>query len=206
MRSKRKSAAFVREYVSDLLRESPDGKKRLRIFDFDDTLVVTDARIWVTGIDGNKFSLTPGEFAVYDKAAGEVMDFSEFERLINPRAVAWMVEILREVHAKYGSAGLVILSARTSPAPIVQFLTSVGMPDIEVKALNDASPSVKAHWVDAWIRDRGLDYVEFFDDSHKNVAAVRALQNAHPNVRLVVRHVNHARGFETKQEPATAAK
>jgi|SRR6478609_250620 len=195
MKSQRKLAALVREYARDLLREPTDGTRRLRIFDFDDTLVLTDAKIWVTTGDGNRFSLTPGEFALYEKNPGEVMDFTEFSQLINPRVIGWMGQILRMVYDRYSHKGSIILSARTAPEPIVQFLTSVGMSDIEVKALNNADPTIKAGWVDTWIRERELDHVEFFDDSHKNVAAVRQLRELHPNVNIVVRHVDHESGF-----------
>jgi hypothetical protein len=44
----------------------------------------------------------------------------------------------------------------------------------------------------AWIADKieqGYDDVAFFDDSEKNVAAVRSLKRSYPNVKLDVRHV-----------------
>ena len=190
MKSKRKTAALLREYIRALLREEREVK-RLRVFDFDDTLVVTDARVWVSDSQGRRFALTPGEFAVYDKKPGDVMDYTEFTQLINPRAIAWTGRILRNVYDMYGPEGLIVLSARTSAEPITQFLNDAGMPDVEVKALNNADPSAKAAWVDTWIREKNLDYVEFFDDSHKNIAAVKRLKKQHPDVHIVVRHVVH---------------
>jgi hypothetical protein len=190
MKSKRKAAALLREYIRGLLREG-GNVKRLRVFDFDDTLVVTDARVWVTPVDGERFALTPGEFAVYEKRPDDVMDYSEFQQLINPRAIAWTGRILRNVYDKYGPEGLVILSARSTPEPIQQFLRDAGMPGVEVRALNNADPKAKAAWVDTWIREKNLDYVEFFDDSHKNIAAVKQLKHDHPDVHIVVRHVVH---------------
>lgn len=190
MKSKRKAAALLREYIRGLVREEK-SLKRLRVFDFDDTLVVTDAKVWVTDAAGKRFALTPGEFAVYDKSPGDTFDYTEFQQLINPRAIAWTGRILRNVYDKYGPDGLVILSARSTPAPIQQFLQDAGMPGIEVVALNNADPAVKADWIDHWIRERDLDHVEFFDDSHKNIAAVRELRHLHPGVHIVVRHVVH---------------
>ncbi len=190
MSSKRKSAALLREYVRSLLAEVK-GPKRLRVFDFDDTLVITDTHVWVTPESGDRFALTPGEFAVYDQKPGDVMDYSEFHHLINPRAITWMGRILRNVYDKYGPEGVIILSARSSDAPIIQFLNDAGMPGIEVHALGNSDPKAKAYWIDKWIRERGLDYVEFFDDSHKNVEAVKLLKHEHPEVHIVVRHVIH---------------
>ncbi len=190
MKSKRKTAALLREYIRGLFRERQEVK-RLRVFDFDDTLVVTDAKVWITPEYGERFALTPGEFAVYDKKSTDVMDYTEFRQLINPRTIEWTTRILRNVYDKYGPEGLIILSARATPEPIVKFLQDAGMPDIEVKALGDVDPKVKAAWIDTWIREKNLDYVEFFDDSHKNIAAVRALKDLHPDVHMVVRHVVH---------------
>lgn len=190
MKSKRKAAALLREYIKRLIREGT-GPKRLRVFDFDDTLVVTDAKVKVTDSSGTTRTLSPGEFAVYEKAPGDTFDFTDFQGLINPREVIWTGRILRNVYNKYGPAGLVILSARTSDVPIKQFLADAGLKNIEVKALNNADPMAKAEWIDRWIRERGLEYVEFFDDSHKNIAAVKALRKLHPDVHIIARHVVH---------------
>lgn len=190
MKSKRKATALLREYVRDVANESP-GRRRLRIFDFDDTLVVTDTRIWLTRPGCEKTALTPAEFAVYEKQPDDVLDFTEFRQLINPRAIVWTGRMLRQVYDRYGPEGVVILSARTWSEPIQQFLDAAGLGDIEAVALADANPLTKADRVDRWIRERNLDYVEFFDDSNKNVDAVKKLSQLHPNVHIVVRHVIH---------------
>jgi len=190
MKSKSKLTQLLSEHIQELANEE-QGPKRLRVFDFDDTLVVTDAKVHVVHADGTKQVLTPGEFAVYDKQPGDVFDYTEFKQLINPRAITWTGQILRHVYEKYGPQGLVILSARSVPEPIMQFLHDLGMPGVEVVALDNADPKVKAGWIDRWIRERGLDHVEFFDDSHKNIAAVKDLKELHPGVHVVVRHVVH---------------
>jgi len=210
MRSKRKTAALLREYIKGLLREE-NVIKRLRVFDFDDTLVVTDAKVWVISKTGVRTALTPGEFAVYEPKRGETFDFTDFHQLINPRAITWTGRILRNVYNKYGPDGLVILSARSTPSPIIKFMNDIGLGDVEVKALNNADPKMKAMWIDTWIRERGLNYVEFFDDSHKNIAAVKELRKLHPDVHIIVRHVVHthppthgfSKHYGTKQEPTS---
>lgn len=188
MYSKKKIKVLLKEYIDAIMIEAVTPK-RLRVFDFDDTLVTTDAKVLVTDADGNQWTLTPGEFAVYEKQHGDEFDYSEFKQLINPRAIAWTGKVLRSVYNKYGPDGLVILSARSTPDPIEQFLHDIGIRGVEIRALDNADPMAKAAWVDRWIRERDLDYVEFFDDSHKNVAAVKALQHVHPEVTIVVRHV-----------------
>lgn len=191
MKSKMKTTALMKEYIFRLINEKL-REKRLRIFDFDDTLVITDAKIYVKNLEtGDSFVLSPGEFAVYEKKTGDEFDFSDFQKLINPRAITWTGKIIRNIYNKYGPAGFVILSARTSAVPIHQFLDDAGMPGIEIVALNNADPNAKAQKVDEWIIQKDLDVVEFFDDSHKNIAAVKALSKKHPGVKIIGRLVVH---------------
>ena len=44
--------------------------KRLRIFDFDDTLVKTDSYVYVNNGD-SQIKLTPGQYAVYNEKDGD---------------------------------------------------------------------------------------------------------------------------------------
>ena len=61
-------------FLRDLLNED----KKLRIFDFDDTLVKTKSHIYITHRDGKKSKLSPGEYAVYTPKQGDQFDFSDF--------------------------------------------------------------------------------------------------------------------------------
>ncbi len=196
MNSDKKSEAyfsaeeFLKERVSFVKNEKKNNK-RLRVFDFDDTLVITDAKVWVTDKNGKKFSLSASELTTYEKQEGDVFDYAEFKQLLNPRAITWMCKILKHVYYKQGNVGLAILSARVSTEPITQFLSSVGILDVEIKALNDACPQLKASAIDEWIISRELNYVEFFDDSHKNIKHVSSLATKHKNVRIITHHVMH---------------
>jgi hypothetical protein len=183
------SMKLLREYVSEIAKEPKLVGKRLRVFDFDDTLVKTDAVVHVTRSDGSTFDMVPGEFAAYDKQLGETFDYRDFTKLINPRAIVWTNRILHNVYAHHGPNGIVVLSARSTTAPIEQFLHSTGLRGIETVALGTPTAEAKAAWIDARIRRDSLDVVECFDDSHKTVVAIRALQPLHPNTKIIVRHV-----------------
>ena len=161
---------LLKEYVKELILEE-SSVKRLRVFDFDDTLVKTDAKVWVTNND-EVFPLTPGEFAVYEPEPGDKFDYTEFGMLINPRVIHWTVKILTNVYSKYGPNGLVILTARDSSSPVEQFLNDAGFSGIQIVALGSSDPMKKAGWIDQKIRADDLELVEFFDDSHKNIHAV----------------------------------
>jgi FMN phosphatase YigB (HAD superfamily) len=187
------SAKLLREYISEIATEAQVPKRRLRIFDFDDTLVKTDAMVHVTDAQGLKFDLMPSEFATYERQPGDKMDYTDFHLLINPRAIRWTNRILERVYDTHGEAGVVVLSARSSHVPIEQFLNELGLTGIEIIALDNADPAVKASWVSARIERDSLEFVEFFDDSHKNVAAIRELQNGHPTVQIVARCIVYNR-------------
>jgi len=182
---------LVKQFVWETLRRKNDGRRRLRVFDFDDTLVVTDARVHVTNKTKNSFSLSPSEYATYEPKPGDKFDFNEFERLINPREITWTGKILRSVYKKHGSTGLVILTARGTPDPIQQFLDSIGITDIPIVTLNSNDPFAKSNWIAGEIENGDVGYVEFFDDSSRNVAAVAALKSKYPGVTIRTRHIIH---------------
>jgi hypothetical protein len=184
------STKLLSEYIR-AVREGQRGRK-LWVFDFDDTLVKTDANTHVTNGD-RKFDLSPAEYAVYDKQPGDQFDFTDFERLINPRAVKWVNRILHNVYQHHGPEAIVVLSARSYQEPIMQYLKSIGLDDVEIVALNTAVPAAKAAWVDARIKRDKLSTVEFFDDSPRNVTAIAALRQQHPGVMIVSRHIIHNR-------------
>jgi len=184
------STKLLREYIR-AVREAASQCK-LWIFDFDDTLVKTDACTYVSNtLTGEKFDLSPGEYAVYERQPGDVFDYTDFERLINPRAVKWVNRILHNVYAHHGPEAIVVLSARSYDAPIKQYLQQIGLGDIEVATLNTTDPAAKAAWVDERIKRDNLTAVEFFDDSPKNVAAVGALRHQHPKVSVISHHIVH---------------
>lgn len=165
--------------------------KKLYVFDFDDTLVKTDARVRVTRATGEELTLTPREFIEFRSESGDSFDFSQFDVLINPREIEWTCDIARGVYTKHGPNALSVLTARGSHHPVQQFLHNIGTPGAEVAAIGTSDPAAKASWIDKKIVAHGVNHVEFFDDSHCNVNAVEALQERHPNVRIVTRHIVH---------------
>jgi len=185
------STKLLREYIR-AVREATEHRK-LWVFDFDDTLVKTDSCTHVTAGTGEKFDLTPGELAVYEKQPGDVFDYTDFEKLINPRPVKWVNRILHNVYAHHGAGNIVILTARGHSEPVQHWLGMVGLPDIEIVTLGNTSAQLKADWISERIKHGGYVAVEFFDDSHKNVAAVNALRHRHPEVEIVARHIVHNR-------------
>jgi len=163
-----------------------EESKKLRIFDFDDTLVSSNSRIKVTNKLGKTFYLTPGEYAVYDKKDGDVMDYSEFERLIEPKEIKAMTKVLRNFYRAMGGRRMTILTARGNKTPLAKFLKTIGISNIEIVALGDSDPQKKADWIEARVKE-GYNDIFFADDSEKNIKAVSQLKTKYPSVRWNIR-------------------
>ena len=174
------------------------GEKKLRIFDFDDTLVKTKSNIYIKHKDGKESKLTPGEYAVYEPKDGDKFDFSDFEKVKQPQEIKGVTRLLKNI-VRVGGSEIVILTARSAYKPIKDYLSDIGLDKLFVVALADSDPQKKADWIESKIKD-GVTDVFFIDDSHKNVSVVKALSNKYPNISLKVRHVQHDIPISPKQK------
>jgi len=178
------------ETVIDSEIPSQDMKK-LRVFDFDDTIAKTNSRVGVRKPDGTRLSLTAGEYAVYSRQPGDQFDYDDFEKLVEPQEIRWITSILRKVINRRGVDAAVILTARGSKEPVELFFKEFDIPRIPIVALGDSHPDTKAFWILYVIKKFGYDVVEFFDDSPKNIAAVNAIQKRAPRTRIITRLIQH---------------
>ena len=63
-------------YITNRIRGNTST--RILLFDVDDTLVHTSARIWIKRPDGTEFSISNAEFNTYKFQPGEEADYREF--------------------------------------------------------------------------------------------------------------------------------
>jgi len=183
------SNPFVNAFKSINEEELPSGKK-LRVFDFDDTLVKTDSHIYVKHGSGKKSKLTPGEYAVYEPKSDDQFDFSDFEKVNQPQELKGITKLLKTVAKSEGQRKIVILTARGAYKPVKDYLKDIGLEGMYVVALGDSDPQKKADWIEDKIK-KGYNDVFFIDDSHKNVAAVSKLKDKYPDIKMKVQHVKH---------------
>ena len=80
----------------DLLTE-----KKLRVFDFDDTLVKSNSKVYVMN-KGKRKTLTPGQFAIYKKKSGDEFDFSDFDKVIEPKQIKSMFRVFNNIYKASG--------------------------------------------------------------------------------------------------------
>jgi DNA polymerase III epsilon subunit-like protein len=167
--------------------------KKLRIFDFDDTLVTTHSFIKIKKQDGNVVSLTPAQYAQYDKEENDIFDFSDFTSLNNPQIIKWTFKILKNAIAKGGK--VIVLTARSSAAhkAINDFFESKNIFDLEIITLGNGDPKAKSDAVSDMIEKDGYDFVEFFDDSVRNVDLMKnSIKKNYPDVQVRVHHIKSA--------------
>ena len=176
-------------YTFKSINEGPAVKK-LRIFDFDDTLIKVNSSIHVKNNE-KKFVLTPAEFAVYNPKKGDVFNFKEFDAIIKTFApIQTNLKLLKQ-SAESPTTKTTILTARLLGFPVKYFLKKNFGLDIYVIALGSSDPQKKANYIEKEIK-KGYNDIVFIDDSHKNVQAVEALQLQYPNVNLKVIHTTEA--------------
>ena len=172
------------------MQEDISGKK-LRVFDFDDTLVQTKSNIYITHKGGKKSTLTPGEYAVYEPKNGDEFDFSDFEQVKQPEEIKRITNVLRKV-VQTSKEPVYILTARSAADPIRRYLKDIGINSnkINVIALASNNPKDKADWIEDMIDNKGYDDIYFADDSQKNVDTAKQMLRT-KNVKWRVQHIKH---------------
>ena len=176
-------------------------ESKLRVFDFDDTLAITDANVKLTLADGSEVEQSPAEFAVYELGPGESYGpnaFVQFKDVSDPREIKQVTNILRNVVAAGNEdREVAILTARPHEAGtgIAKFLEDIGIPAdaVEIVTLASSLPEDKRRWIQDRI-DRGATDVEFFDDSPKNIKAVESLKDQYPGIRVRTRLIKYGEG------------
>jgi predicted nucleotidyltransferase len=159
------------------------GEKKLRVFDFDDTLVHVDATIHVTHKDGTKSGLTPAEYAVYVPTEGDTFNFSEFSSVI--KKAKPLESNIKDLIRSYNdpTEKTTILTARLLGYPVKKYLKDEFNIEPYVVGLGSSDPKDKSRWIEAQIK-KGYSNIEFRDDSQKNVDAVAGLKDKYPEISI----------------------
>lgn len=162
-------------------------EKKIYLFDLDDTLITTDAKIRVLSLDKKLlYSLTPQEFNSYDRTnKNHLLDFDDFnsvEILLNAKFIEENVQKLRRlIHRNYPIA---IITARGYHESIVQFFheKNLRIPSEMIFAVNDErfphSGNVAERKQKA-IKDlikKGFNSFVFYDDDLNNLKKAKELE------------------------------
>jgi hypothetical protein len=161
--------------------------RKLRIFDFDDTLATTDAKI---RISNKGLSLSTQEFADYKVEPDDKIDFSDFEQggLINPKPTNFLKTAFRKIVA--GDSDIMILTARPNTSGIREFLSKWVDPNRLIivggrkKARGEELAKLKKNAILSRLDD--YDDVRFYDDSERNIESIKSLESPKIKTQLVV--------------------
>jgi len=159
--------------------------RTLRVFDFDDTIAKTSSKVGVTEFDsnsdvqlGDKYFITPGEYAVFEKDSAKryEFDYGDFANVVDPRLIDQTFSILKSVVKKMREdQGILTARGHDANKNIREFLASLDI-TIPVQTLDGSAPELKSNWIKKIMLDRDIPHIEFFDDSVKNVRAVNSLR------------------------------
>ena len=162
----------------DLANSLDQPVKKIRVFDFDDTLAFTKSDVLYTAPDGTKGKLNAEEFAKQGKELldqGYKFDFSEFNKVTKGKPGP-LLDIAKKIKDARGNEDLFVLTARAPEAQdaIYEFLKSQG---VEFKkqniiGLGKSTGEAKAQWLVGKAAEGYNDFY-FADDAVANVFAVK---------------------------------
>ena len=196
---------YLRTYESFLNEAMRDGKpyhgSKILVFDLDDTLVITDAKIKVCdNKTGECFSLTPEEFNEYEKQPHHDLDFDDFKSLEIMKAgrlIEYYLKIFREAYKMKIAIGIV--TARDDREMIYKWLREhVGFKidkDL-IFAVNDpvhkfTGPiSDKKKQAFKELIEIGYNDFQFFDDDDSNLLLVKSLEKDYSDVKIMTHKAN----------------
>lgn len=148
----------------------------LYIFDFDDTLAMTDSHVRVIRNDGTVDRLDSRQFAKYRYSYGDQLDFSEFSRasgtLINDT-----VEMMESAISESGLSNVFIVTARAEPEPVRKFLESLNVTTPEIVATSGSEG--KATWLTRKLETTDYNSVVVYEDCRKNITMLKDIVEAY---------------------------
>lgn len=178
-------------------KEFSRGQKDLVIFDIDDTLLHTTAKIKVIDANGKAVrELTNQEFNNYKLQPGEQFDFGEFRNAEKFRQeskpIVPMIRKLKTILAHAGNAKVIMLTARSDFDDKDTFLQTfkdigIDMSRVHVHRAgnlpgNEPPAYKKAIWVRKYLNTKEYNHVRLYDDSMSNLRVFKELKKEYPDV------------------------
>jgi len=178
------------------------SKEKIFIFDIDDTIVITDAKIIVTdSTTGETFSLSPEDFNSYQANDKHVLNFDEFKSLDILKAgkiIQKYLDILEKNYKKGNAIG--VITARDDQDLIFTWLKEhVGF-HVDKKLIFAVNDPI--HGFEGKIADRkkqafesfiemGYTSLTFFDDDRENIKIIKKVSKEHPELKIKAVRATH---------------
>jgi len=188
----------IKKYNEFLLEKTrPFSGTSITVFDLDDCLVVTQAKIKVCNIvTGDCHELTPEEFNEYESNPNDKLDFNDFKSLEIMKAgelIHYYLKILADAYKMKRAVGIV--TARDDREMIYKWMKEhVGFHIAKdlIYAINDpvhklkGSISEKKKEAFRQYIEMGYKNIQFFDDDDANLRLVKELETEYPDINLSV--------------------
>jgi hypothetical protein len=188
----------IKKYNEFLLEKArPFSGTSITVFDLDDCLVVTQAKIKVCNIvTGDCHELTPEEFNEYESNPNDKLDFDDFKSLEIMKAgelIHYYLKILADAYKMKRAVGIV--TARDDREMIYKWMKEhVGFHIAKdlIFAINDpvhklkGSISEKKKEAFRQYIEMGYKNIQFFDDDDANLRLVKELETEYPDINLSV--------------------
>jgi acetylglutamate synthase len=173
---------------------SGDG---INIFDVDDTIICTNAKIHVYDpIKKENFTLSTEEYNDFENKKHFQMDFTDFDDIEIMRKgiiVDWVFTILKKTMIMGKAVG--IITARSDAKMIRQFFLEHGI-DINPNFIfavggTKTTKTIAELKLDSFktLINYGFKRFQYFDDDLKNIAIAKTLENEYSNVNVVTKHI-----------------
>ena len=148
----------------------------LYIFDFDDTLALTDSHVRVIDRSGNVTRLDSRHFAAYRHRPGDTLNFDEFDRA-SGTLIENTVEAMQDAIRTHGLDNVYIVTARSIGGPVVDFLESFGL--VSPNVIATAGSEGKARWLARTLSSGKYTSVFVYEDCRKNITMLRDIVEAY---------------------------
>ena len=177
--------------------------KKIRVFDFDDTLATSKSMVIVNMPNGSSKKINATQFAKQAadlEANGAKFDFTEFSKVVKGKKGP-LFSVAQKIADARGTEDVFILTARPQEAagPIRAFMKANGI-DIPLKnitGLSDGTPQAKAGWMMGKAAEGYNDFY-FADDAVKNVKAVEdVLSQVDVKSKVQVAKFSKTKTFDT---------
>lgn len=160
-----------------IARSSTAPIKKIRVFDFDDTIARTKSKVFAERGE-EKIILTAEEFAKRGSELidqGYEMDFSDFNKVVEGKKGP-LFDLIKKMKEAKGERDIFILTARApeSQLAIFEFMKAMGVeiPLENITGLGKSDGKAKADWIVGKAAEGYNDFY-FADDAVSNVKAVK---------------------------------
>jgi len=191
----------IMEYNEFLNEKKPYHTSKIIVFDLDDTLVITDAKIKVYDKNsGESYSMTPEEFNDYERQPHHEVDFDDFKDLEIMKAgklIEYYLKIFKEAYKLKIAVGIV--TARDDKNMIYRWLREHIGYRIDKDLIFAVSDPVHGYKGDISDRkkaafkeliDMGYVDMQFYDDDTANLKLVKSLETEYAGVSITTIKAN----------------